>query len=432
MDRSWDILHQRGVCERVHHENISTWKPTLMPSVQQRWSHAQAHTLGGAAAALGAALMLAGSGLLSGCTQASKPGEPLQVEAVIGETGSYPGQFSYPRAIDTDGRSLWVIDKLARVQRFDPRTGEPLVWFRMPEFKLGKPTGITIASATYPDKSIHDAIYIADTHYHRVMVYALPEFEAGAHQDKASNPAQRVQTDTPREITPTLIGQFGSFGDGPGQFLYPTDIAVQMNQDRSAIEHIFVSEYGGNDRINVFGPDYDFEFAFGSLGTGEDALAIEFSRPQSLAIDPNTNELIVSDSCHHRLGRFTLDGTLLGWIGSPDPAPRPDSPGRTDSTSPVHFAYPYGLVMLADSSLLVTEFGASEVQRIDLTTGTSLGRYGAPGRGEGQLSTPWASVVIGQMTYVLDSGNNRILAAHLPGIRSRVPNGLTDPDKVQQ
>lgn len=357
--------------------------------------------------------------VLPGCGESSQPNQPLIVKAQFGEAGSFPGQFSYPRAIDTDGRSLWVIDKLARVQQLDAQRGEPIRWFRMPDYKLGKPTGITIAPATYPDSSIHDAIYIADTHYHRILVYAHPAFDPTlTTPNEPASPASRVSDAD--AYTPTLLASFGAFGDGPGEFIYPTDIAVSMTNDGQAIDRIFVSEYGGHDRISVFDSRYTFLYSFGVLGDGDDPSRIEFSRPQSIAITPDNTTLIVTDSCHHRLGRFALDGSLLHWIGSPDQTTF-DTTDTTAHTSPatqtsVRLNYPYGLEMLDDGTVLVTEFGASEIQHIDPINGQSLGRFGTAGRDEGQLATPWASVVLGQTTFVLDSGNNRIVATHLPSV----------------
>jgi hypothetical protein len=282
------------------------------------------------------------------------------------------------------------VDKSARVQQIDPETGAAGVWWRMPEFELGKPTGLTVSPAMGPDGSLTPALYIADTHYHRVMIYALP-IEG---------------TDRAREIEPVLLGRFGSFGEGPGEFIYPTDVAVLLSHDGARVERIYVSEYGGNDRISVFDGGYGFLFSFGELGEGLNAEAAEFSRPQSMVIDRVRGELIVTDACNHRLGRFTLDGGLVGWIGSPDPAP----------DSPVRFNFPYGLELLGNSTVLVTEFGGSRVQRIDVERGSSLGSYGHAGRDEGEVATPWASSVMGHETFLLDSGNNRILVTRLPGV----------------
>jgi DNA-binding beta-propeller fold protein YncE len=320
----------------------------------------------------------------------SAPGDALLVERQLGEPGSFPGQFSYPRAMATDGQALWVVDKSARVQQIDPATGRAGVWWRMPKFDLGMPTGLTVAPALQPDGSLADALYVADTHYHRVLVYQIPG----------------GRPETPREIEPTILAEFGSFGQGPGQFIYPTDIAVLTSADGSSVERIYVSEYGGNDRVSVFDAHHDFLFAFGKLGDGADPAAVEFSRPQSIVVDRSNRELILTDACNHRIGRFSLDGELRAWIGGPD-AP-PDAPAR--------FSFPYGLDLLTDSTVLVTEFGGARVQRIDVESGRSLGAFGAVGRGAGQVATPWTALVLGRETYLLDSGNNRILVTRLRGV----------------
>lgn len=340
--------------------------------------------------ASGVALALLALTATPACEPGAEPGGPLPVARVLGEFGTFPGQFGYPRAIASGPGHLWVIDKSARVQQIDPDTGRCLAWWQMPDFALGKPTGVTAAPATGPDGTLIDAVYVPDTHYHRVMVYAAPTLSG----------------DVPAEVEPALLASFGSLGADPGQFVYPTDVAVLLIPDGSAVERIYVSEYGGTDRISVFGPDYEFLFSFGRLGDGLDPAQIEFSRPQSIAIDAARRELIVADSCNHRLGRFTLDGELLGWIGSPDP----------DLTGDVRLDFPYGIDILEDSTVLVTEFGACRVQRVDLERAESLGAFGRPGRGRGELATPWAAVVRGEETFILDSGNGRILVTELPGI----------------
>lgn len=310
--------------------------------------------------------------LMPGGCDGPTPSGPLPVHAIIGEIGTGPGQFFYPRAMDTDGQSLWVIDKSARVQRIDPRTGRamPGGW-TMPEFQLGKPTGVTIAPG--PDGSDH--VYVPDTHYFRVLVY------------RPGEPSQ-------------LVASFGEYGHGAGQFIYPTDVAVLVGADGRP-ERIYVGEYGGNDRISVFSPDHRFEFQIGTHGTGQ---GVEFHRPQAIEIDAKRRELIVADHSNHRIGRLTLDGDLIAWYGDPS--------GPT--AAPGGFNYPIGLELLGDGTALVAEFGNSRVQWIDLSSGESLGVFGVPGEKVGQLLTPWAVAVVGPDMYILDSGNNRIQVCRLP------------------
>ncbi len=349
---------------------------------------------------LGALAALAAGLTLGGCSDADPATISTEAEVSFGEVGRYPGQFSYPRAIDAiatpDGPELFVCDKTARVQRM-LTDGTPIGVVQMPEWELGKPTGLTIAA--HPTKPGERALWVADTHYHQVLVYDLPEGEPFG--DEQVNP---------EPTTPVLA--FGSYGHEPGQFVYPTDVAV-LTDAAGAIERVYVSEYGGNDRVSVFTPveregatAFEFDFSFGSPGTVEDAPtpeAVVFNRPQSIAIDRETNELIVADSCNHRLGRFTLDGELIAWVGGLGEAPG-------------SFTYPYGLALLGGGQALVCEFGACRVQQIDLATGESLGSFGGMGLGENTLAKPWGVALAGGMAWVLDSGRNRVVGFDAPGV----------------
>ncbi|MCZ7634145.1 MAG: hypothetical protein M5U20_11805 [Phycisphaerales bacterium] len=315
---------------------------------------------------------------VSGC--GPETGGPIEVRVELGEPGGAPGQFAYPRCIDADGESLWVIDKTARVQRLDPRTGECLASFRMPEWELGKPVGITAAPFGDPPEP---ALYIADTHYHRLMVYRPP---------------------TKVDGEATLLASVGRYGKGEGEFIYPTDVAV-VTTEGGGVERVYVAEYGGNDRVSVFDARLNFLFAFGAFGSGG---GVEFNRPQSIAWEPTRREIIVADSCNHRVGRFTPEGALVAWYGSPAHAGA--EPGR--------FRYPYGLAVLPDRTALVAEFGNSRVQRIDLDTGDALAAYGRAGRGRGELAYPWGVAVLERTVFVLDSGNGRVLGFDRPSPRT--------------
>ncbi|MEQ8770818.1 MAG: hypothetical protein RIB60_09960 [Phycisphaerales bacterium] len=350
--------------------------------------------------------------LLAGCAEEPAGTIGAEAEVSFGEVGRFPGQFSYPRAIDAvmtpEGPELYICDKTARVQRM-LADGTPVGVVQMPEHELGKPTGLTVAA--HPTKPGQRALWVADTHYHRVLVYDLPEGEPfGAEQ---VNP----------EPTEPLIA-FGSYGHGDGEFIYPTDVAV-LTDASGAIERVYVSEYGGNDRVCVFtpttiggAPSFEFAFAFGTPGTVEDAPtpdAVVFNRPQSLVIDPEANELIVADSCNHRLGRFTLEGELIAWVGGLG-----DAPGS--------FTYPYGIALLGGGQALVCEFGACRVQQIDLATGDSLGSFGGAGLGENTLAKPWGVALAGGMAWVLDSGRNRVVGFEAPTIDRRVMAGEARDD----
>jgi len=299
----------------------------------------------GVSAAAIALLALAGGG----CGPDRPPGQ-AEVVRSFGRTGRGPGELLYPRAIDVaaDG-TLWVVDKTGRFQHLDTH-GRHLGGFQMPLTERGKPTGFSIG----PDGDL----YVADTHYHRVMVCSP---------------------------TGKLLRQFGRYGEGPGEFIYPTDVAFAPDG------RLFVSEYGGNDRIGVYTKDGEFLGAFATFGTGRG----EVSRPSAVRVDPNRRCLYVADACNHRIAVYDLQGGLRRYIGSVGHAPG-------------QFRYPYDLALMPDGRLIVCEYGNNRIQVLT-PEGQSRGVYGSPGRQLGQLAYPWG-VAVGQngLAYVVDAGNNRV------------------------
>ncbi len=345
-----------------------------------------------------AACLAAGVAALSACERPPTPGM-LSTERVIGETGRQPGQFAYPRGMDAlelDGRQLLlVVDKTARIQTLDARTGEPLASFRTPIWKLGMPTGLTVA--THPTDAGRQAVWVADTHEHRVLVYPLPF-------DTDSQPAE-----------PAF--QFGSFGDGPGEFIYTTDVAV-LNGATGLPETVFVSEYGGNDRVSVFrvrreagAVRFEFERQIGISGVAMDAPEDDpaaLSRPQAIATRRGGAEIVVADVGRHRVVRFeTATGAVAGWT---------DGATMADGSACEPLRFPYGVTLIDDDHAVVAEFGASRLRVMEVETGRTLAFMGGPGRGPGQLATPWASVLVDDELMILDSGNDRVQVVRWRGV----------------
>ncbi len=273
----------------------------------------------------------------------------------------------------------------------------------MPAYAMGKPIGISLWRPINGDLStLH--IFVADTHYHRIMVY-VP-------QDAPNSPpaiSEPGHDGTQWGLQFKLIAKFGSYGTGLGEFTYPTDVAIMPTPDGLSIARLFVSEYGGADRVTIHEPipgssSYTCVGSFGRFGTSTSPDPVEFNRPQSLAFDSANNELLVTDACNHRIGRFTPAGRLIAWIGSPQNA----------GTQPGQLKYPYGIVLLPERTVAISEFGNNRVQCIDLETGLTLGTFGQLGRGTGQLATPWGLTALGSSIFVLDSGNNRVMGFATP------------------
>ncbi|HVP12299.1 MAG TPA: SMP-30/gluconolactonase/LRE family protein [Phycisphaerae bacterium] len=292
--------------------------------------------------------------LVSGCYR-EEP-DVAAVEFVFGTTGLGTGEFSYPRAIavsPVDGR-IYVVDKspTARIQRFAPDGRYEHQW-AMPDAVNGKPTGLCV------DKKDH--VWVADTHYHRVIVF-----------DRDGRELMR----------------FGEEGEGPGQFVFPTTVAI--DRDSNA----YVGEYGGNDRISKFSPDGKYLFSFADKSAGEGWV----ERPAGMVFD-ESGILWVTDACHHRICRYDRDGKFLSAFGSPGDGPE-------------NLNYPLGLAIERSGSILVADRLNNRIARYS-REGKFLGSWGRPGRGRGQITQPWGVAVADSgLVYCLDSWNNRIQAIH--------------------
>ncbi len=283
-------------------------------------------------------------GVLCGCGPA--PGDSGRPLRILG-AGRL---FNYPRAIAraADG-VLYVVDKAGVVRALDPG-GRLLHRWRMPAIDAGKPTGISVG----PDGNI----YAADTHYSRIVVFS---------------PDGR------------LLRTIGRKGDGPGEFRLPTDVAFDDEG------FIYVSEYGGHDRISRFTADWRFLADFGTPDSGEASLA----RPQCIVVSRVDQTLWVADACNHRIVHFDRQGRFLGAFGR-------------QGAGFGELNFPYGIAELSDGTLVVCEYGNNRVQRFS-RRGESLGIWGSAGREPGRLAYPWAVVADGgDRVFIVDSGNDRV------------------------
>jgi DNA-binding beta-propeller fold protein YncE len=202
-------------------------------------------------------------------------------------------------------------------------------------------------------------LLVADTHFYRVLVYS----ETGE-----------------------LLFQIGDGVQGttPGRFGYPTDVVIDQ------AGNFYVSEYGENDRIQVFSPEGKWIREWGGHGYEPG----EFLRPRALAFDEH-DQLYVADSCNHRIQVFDTQGKLLRMWGA-------------RGTAAGEMSYPYDVAIGPDKCLYVCEYGNHRVQKFTLE-GKPLGTWGHAGRGPGELNNPWALAVdhLGEVS-VIDSNNHRV------------------------
>ena len=288
-----------------------------------------------------------------GCTSSVGEPEAEDLITIWGGKGNSSGQFIKPRALVFSPRHrLYVVDLTGRIQSFTS-AGKWLHSFRTPKIARGKPTGLGV--------SPQGNIYVADTHYHRILCY---------------NPDGK------------LLFQFGHYGTAAHEFVYVTDVAVDLQG------FIYVGQYGDAlgkyDRIQKFSRNGRFLNAWGKRGRGPG----EFERPMSIAVEADGN-ILVADACNHRIQRFTNNGQFIEQWGTPG-----DAPGQ--------LRYPYGIAVAADGAIYVSEFGNNRIQKFT-SAGKSLALFGMPGRFPGMFANPW-DIAIGAdgEIYVADALNHRI------------------------
>lgn len=246
---------------------------------------------------------------------------------------------------------LMVLDDAGRLMVYDDNDHSLKHKWWMPEYTVGRPEGLWVM--------LDGRIAIADTHYHRVVFM---------RQDG------------------TVESMIGEEGTGPGQFIFPETCI----QDPAG--HLYVCEYGGNDRVQRFSADGKFELAFGSFGTGEG----QFQRPTGLVW--HDHKVYVCDAVNNRVQVFTEDGKFERVLA--------------DAQTTALY-YPYDMAISPEGELYVVEFGPGRVTKLSLD-GKLLGRFGKAGRQTGEFWTPWGvAVTQNGKVYVGDTGNRRLVELQL-------------------
>ena len=194
----------------------------------------------------------------------------------------------------------------------------------------------------------------------------------------------------PRGVRVTLynldgeyFSAFAAFGDGDGQFIYPTAI------DLDSAGNIYVSDENTH-RITVFDPSGTFLYKWGTHGAGPG----ELNGPSGMAFDGEDN-LYVVDHQNGRVQIFTADGRFLSAFGSEG-----DGEGKLD--------LPWGVTVGANGEVYVADWRNDRIQRFT-ADGEFLSTYGSSGRGDGQFFRP-SGVAVDRdgYIYVADWGNERI------------------------
>ena len=181
------------------------------------------------------------------------------------------------------------------------------------------------------------------------------------------------------------LGEFGFFGTGDGQFVWPIGIATDSRG------RVYISDEHRHD-VQVFEPDGSYVGRWGTFGSAPGQL----NRPSSMAIDEHDRVFLV-DGFNHRVQIFTTEGEYLAAWGAEG-----DDPGQ--------FSLPWGISLGPADDVYVADWQNDRVQRLT-RDGRHLATFGRPGSGDGELTRP-AGVGVDRdgTVFVADWGNERVQA----------------------
>tara|TARA_Y100001960_G_scaffold329086_1_gene419475 strand:+ start:2331 stop:3365 length:1035 start_codon:yes stop_codon:yes gene_type:complete len=181
------------------------------------------------------------------------------------------------------------------------------------------------------------------------------------------------------DVADEFHGDWGKFGSGIGEFMWPSSICL------SSDGRVFVADEHLN-KIIIFSKDGVFLGEFGKPGSGKG----EIDAPSGIAINGEA-EIFVSDTYNNRIQVFSLNGEFIRSIGGSD-----------------ILNMPWKISLGSDDYLYVADWANDRICLFS-QEGDFLASYGERGSGNGQFIRP--SHVIsddqGRM-YVCDWGNERI------------------------
>ena len=180
-----------------------------------------------------------------------------------------------------------------------------------------------------------------------------------------------------------FIGDFGSTGEGDGQFIGPTGLALDSKGN------VYVADEWLN-RITIYDKDGNFLDKWGTAGSGEG----ELNGPAGLAIDREDN-LYITENLNHRVQKFTKEGKfLLKW--------------GQEGTGQGELNRPWGITIDGDGDVYVADWHNDRVEKFS-PEGGYLGTFCTSGSGSGEVHLP-SDVAVDKDgdVYVADWWNSKV------------------------
>jgi len=213
---------------------------------------------------------------------------------------------------DNTGRVFVTDTDLNKLLVFDLKAKKVSVWGDEGKGRLRKPIGVTSDST--------GRIFVTDATDKRVVIFDrngkfLYAWNAGGSFVRPTGIAidearERVYViDTSRhnisvlDMRGTLITTLGSRGVDPGQFSYPTNLAVGPKGRLYVVDSL-------NHRVQIMKPDGSVVKTFGRNGDAPGS----FSRPKGIALDSDGNIYVV-DAAFGNVQIFDQEGNILLYVG---------------------------------------------------------------------------------------------------------------------
>ena len=184
-------------------------------------------------------------------------------------------------------------------------------------------------------------------------------------------------------IDEEFMGEFSSFGEGDGELIWPTAIALDNNHN------VYIADDWLN-RISVFDKDGVFLDKWGVPGSGDG----ELNKPAGISFDAQNN-MYVADSANNRIQVFSKDGKYLSKWGEA-------------GSGEGQFNLPWGLTIDQKGDVYVADWRNDRIQKFT-PDGKFLAEFGSSGSSVGQFNRPTGVAVDkdGDI-YVTDWANDRV------------------------
>ena len=195
---------------------------------------------------------------------------------------------------------------------------------------------------------------------------------------RAYSPADSQKRVTLYDINSEFYGIYGRFGEGIGEFKWPSAIAEDQQGN------VYITDETLN-RVNIYSENGDPIGHWGASGNGDG----EMDGPAGISFDFN-GDLYITDHLNGRVQKYTKDGDYLLTFGEGD------------------LNLPWGVHASPNGSIYVADWGNHRIVRYS-ADGSIFACYGSHGYGDGQFKNP-SSVAVDTdgNIYVADWGNERV------------------------